>query len=50
MRYQLLWIWYDGDRDSSLYDSYEEAQEIMEGFKKAFGDQISFICINKVRI
>ena len=47
-KYQLIWIWQDGDQDSSLFNTREEAEEIAAGFKKAFGNQLQFICINEV--
>lgn len=45
--YDLIIIWDTGEKENHKYNSYEKAQEIETGFKKAFGSQIQYTCINR---
>lgn len=50
VKWKLTVIYTDGTRETGTYDTEDQAQEHMEGFKQAFGDQIDFIYISKVFI
>lgn len=46
-KYTLIVIWQDDYKEEYDYNSYDDAAEHMEGFKKAFGDQISWAGIQR---
>lgn len=45
--YRLIIIWYNGERDEYDYPTREEAEEAENGYRMAFGNQISWSGINK---
>ena len=47
-RYELIVMWYDGMQDTFLFKSKEAAETAERGFKKAFGGQAVFTCVNKL--
>lgn len=44
--YELVIIWKSGERETCIYNTREEAEEIERGFHSAFGNQIEFTCVN----
>ena len=48
-KYTLIVIWDDNFKEEYDYQTYEDAQKHMEGFKKAFGNQISWCGIKERR-
>ena len=48
MEYELVIVWNDGTKDVYYYASRAEAEEIADGFLKAFGVQV-WTCINEKR-
>lgn len=48
MKYELIIIWETGERETAVYNSKEEAQNIEKGFYMAFGSQIQWTGINEV--
>lgn len=47
MIYDLIVCWDDGSIDTFSFTSEEAAATAEKGFKKAFGNQVIFTCINK---
>ena len=47
MIYDLIVCWDDGNKDTFTFTSERSAEIAEQGFKKAFGDQVVFTCINK---
>ena len=45
--YELIVIWYNGEKEQHTYDTREEAEERAEGYKKAFGNQISWVGVDR---
>jgi LAS superfamily LD-carboxypeptidase LdcB len=48
-KYELVIIWETGERETATYNTREEAEEHENGYFMAFGNQISFMCVNQVR-
>ena len=48
-KYTLIVIWDDNFKEEYDYQTYEDAVKHMEGFKKAFGSQISWCGIKEGR-
>ena len=48
MKYRLLVIWSSGEKNEFYYETREEAETIRNGYYTAFGNQISFTCIDKM--
>jgi len=49
MRYRLLIVWEDGEKNEYFYKTREEAETIRDGYRTAFGKQISFMCIDTTK-
>jgi hypothetical protein len=47
MEYKLIVIWETGEKEVHTYDTEEKAESIGDGYKMAFGNQISWIGIRK---
>lgn len=47
MIYDLIVCWDDGLKDTFSFTSEDAAANAEKGFKKAFGNQVIFTCINK---
>ena len=47
MTYELIVIWETGEKEICVYNSYEAAQKAADGYKIAFGRQISWTGINR---
>lgn len=45
--YELILIWETGEKETYIYNTYEEAQQGANNFKKAFGSQVSWTGIDK---
>lgn len=46
-RYKLTIIWQGQDKDEFYYNNYDEAKEIENGYKMAFGSQIEWSGITR---
>ncbi len=49
MRFELIVIWSDGDREAYGYDTREQAQAAVNNMLTAFGRQISWTGIREAR-
>ena len=47
MRYELIVIWETGEKEIHPYASREETEQAADGYKMAFGNQISWTGINR---
>ena len=47
MTYELIVIWETGEKETCLYDSREKAEQAANGYKMAFGNQVSWTGINR---
>lgn len=47
MKYEVIIIWYTGEKDTYFYNTENEAIECINNMKMAFGNQITFTCINR---
>lgn len=48
MNYKLIVIWYTGEKNEHLYKTYEEAQQVANNYKMAFGNQITYTGIIEI--
>lgn len=46
-RYNLIVVWDTGEKEVFPYETEEEAERAEKGYKTAFGNQVSFTCINR---
>lgn len=42
MKYELVVIWSDGQKEIHEYPTYEDADSVGRGYKIAFGNQVSW--------
>ena len=49
MRYELIVIWSDGDRETYGYDTQEQARRAAQNMYTAFGRQIAWTYIQEAR-
>ena len=50
MRYELVVIWSDGDKEVYAYRNREKTERTAQEMKKVFGNQISWIGVREKRI
>ena len=50
MRYELIVIWSDGDKEVYAYRNREKTERTAQEMKKVFGNQISWIGVRERRI
>ena len=48
MKYELVDVWETGEKETHAYATKEEAQTAGDGYKMAFGNQISWTGTRKV--
>lgn len=48
--YELVVIWYNGDKNIYTYDDRDEAEQAESNIRMAFGEQVSFTCIRTIRV
>lgn len=49
MRYELIVIWTTGEKEIHTYNSEDEAYKRADGYKMAFGNQISWTGVRPAR-
>lgn len=50
MRYELIIIWYTGEREVYGYATEDDARKAEEGYKQVFGSQIEWSGVRRKRI
>lgn len=47
LKYELVIIWYNGEKEIHAYNTKEKAEEIGQGMKMAFGNQVQWYGVRK---
>lgn len=47
MRYELIVVWFNGDKDIYAYESREAAEQAGAGMKMALGEQIAWYGVRR---
>ena len=47
MKYELVVIWSDGQKEIHEYPTYEDAENVGRGYKIAFGNQVEWYGVRK---